>query len=348
MTSRRASSADRTAAARAPASGRLARLAELAFRRRGRMLLAWVVALAALVALVPRVAGEFDADFSTPGSESKRAADLVAAHFPGSSGETVNVVWEAPAGARAPVVEARVERFLAQARRLEGIGEPEPARVSREGTIGLTRLELEQPSWKLETETGKSLIELADAATGEGLRIELGGGLIRNAEGGASPETAALIAAAVILLIAFGSGVSIGALAALVDVPEFAPAVAGLIGIGVGIDYSLLILTRFRTALAGGAEPRAAVVEAVTTAGRSVLVAGGTVVVSLLGLFFVGVSFLRGVALAASLAVLVVMAAAVTLLPALLSFAGRRVDRLRIPGLGRALRSDGETLAARW
>ncbi len=183
MTSRRASSADRTAAARAPASGRLARLAELAFRRRGRMLLAWVVALAALVALVPRVAGEFDADFSTPGSESKRAADLVAAHFPGSSGETVNVVWEAPAGARAPSVEARVERFLAQARRLEGIGEPEPARVSREGTIGLTRLELEQPSWKLETETGKSLIELADAATGEGLRIELGGGLIRNAQG---------------------------------------------------------------------------------------------------------------------------------------------------------------------
>ncbi len=366
MTSRRASSADRTAAARAPASGRLARLAELAFRRRGRMLLAWVVALAALVALVPRVAGEFDADFSTPGSESKRAADLVAAHFPGSSGETVNVVWEAPAGARAPVVEARVERFLAQARRLEGIGEPEPARVSREGTIGLTRLELEQPSWKLETETGTSLIELADAATGEGLRIELGGGLIRNAQGGASPEAAALIAAAVILLIAFGSvvaaglpllvalfslgisGVSIGALAALLDVPEFAPAVAGLIGIGVGIDYSLLILTRFRTALAGGAEPRAAVVEAVTTAGRSVLVAGGTVVVSLLGLFFVGVSFLRGVALAASLAVLVVMAAAVTLLPALLSFAGRRVDRLRIPGLGRALRSDGETLAARW
>src|SRR6266508_1146500 len=366
MTSRRASSADRTAAARAPASGRLARLAELAFRRRGRMLLAWVVALAALVALVPRVAGEFDADFSTPGSESKRAADLVATDFPGSSGETVNVVWEAPAGARAPVVEARVERFLAQARRLEGIGEPEPARVSREGTIGLSRLELEQPSWKLETKTGKSLIELADAATGKGLRIELGGGLIRNAEGGASPETAALIAAAVILLIAFGSvvaaglpllvalfslgisGVSIGALAALVDVPEFAPAVAGLIGIGVGIDYSLLILTRFRTALAGGAEPRAAVVEAVTTAGRSVLVAGGTVVVSLLGLFFVGVSFLRGVALAASLAVLVVMAAAVTLLPALLSFAGRRVDRLRIPGLGRALHSDGETLAARW
>src|SRR6266508_4013360 len=125
MTERRPSGADPTAAARTSGTGRLARLADLAFRRRGRMLLAWVVALAAVVALVPRVAGEFDADFSTPGSESKRAADLVAARFPGSSGEAINVVWEAPAGARHPAVEARVERFLAQARRLEGIGEPE-------------------------------------------------------------------------------------------------------------------------------------------------------------------------------------------------------------------------------
>jgi putative drug exporter of the RND superfamily len=142
---------------------------------------------------------------------------------------------------------------------------------------------------------------MADEANGDAVRIELGGGVIRNAQGGTSPEFAGLIAAAVVLLVTFGSivaaglplltalfglGISIGLiglLALAVDVPEWAPAVAGLMGIGVGIDYSLLILTRFRAALAAGHARREAIIEAITTAGRSVLVAGITVVVSLLG-----------------------------------------------------------------
>jgi putative drug exporter of the RND superfamily len=345
---------------------RLARLGDLASRRRGRVVLAWLAALATVIALTPFLAGEFQAEFATPGSESKRAADLIEAHFPRSSGESVNVVWEAPAGADDREIRARLDRLLAAAGELEGIGEPQPTRVSRDGTIALAQLELERSFTDVPTATGKQLIELADEADGEGLRIELGGAVIENAEEGAGPEAAGLIAAAVILLVAFGSvvaaglpllvavfslGISatlIGMLAALVDVPDFAPAVAGLIGIGVGIDYALLVLTRFRSALASGIEPRAATVEAVATAGRSVLVAGGTVVISLFGLMFVGVSFLRGVALSASLAVLVVMVASVTLVPALLAFAGRRVDRLRIPGLGRSLRAEGDGLAGRW
>jgi putative drug exporter of the RND superfamily len=343
---------------------RLARLADLTYRRRGRVILAWIVVLAAVVAIVPRFAGEFDVDFSNPGTESQAAADLIEAHFPRSSGDSVNVVWEALAGARA--AEERVDRFLADAQRVEGIGETSPPRFSRDGTIGLVQLELEQRAWTLDVESGERLIELADEASGDGLRIELGGNLIRNAQEGAAPEFVGLLAAAVVLLIAFGSvvaaglpllvaifglGISatlIGIVAAVVDTPEFAPAVAGLIGIGVGIDYSLLILTRFRSALLGGAEVRDALVEAVSTAGRSVTVAGGTVVISLLGLSFMGVPFLYGVAISASLAVLVVVVASVTLLPALLAFAGRRVDRLRIPGLGRSLRTGGGTLATRW
>jgi RND superfamily putative drug exporter len=346
--------------------GRLARLADVSYRRRGRVLVAWIAALAAIIALTPLLAGEFDADFGTPGSESAAAADLIEAHFPRSSGQSVNVVWQAPAGALESGPRERIDGFLAEAARLEGIGDAQPPRVSRDGTIALADLELDRPFTDVPGDTGKQLISLAEEADGDGLRIELGGTLIRNAEEGASPELGGLIAAAVILLVAFGSvvaaglpllvavvslGISaslIGLLAALTDVPDFAPAVAGLIGIGVGIDYALLILTRFRSALGGGAEPRAATAEAVTTAGRSVLVAGGTVVLSLLGLFFMGVSFLRGVALSASLAVLVVMVASVTLLPALLGFLGRRVDRLRIPGLGRTLRSDGTGLSARW
>ncbi len=131
------------------------------------------------------------------------------------------------------------------------------------------------------------------------------------------------------------------------DVPDWSTAVASMIGLGVGIDYALLILTRHRAALATGLEPRAAVVEAVTTAGHSVLIAGTTVVISLLGLFLMGLSYLQGVALSASFAVLVTMAASVTLLPALLGFAGRQVDRLRIPGTDRAADADPDTTPGR-
>ena len=130
--------------------------------------------------------------------------------------------------------------------------------------------------------------------------------------------------------------------------PAFAPAVAGLIGIGVGIDYSLLVLTRFRSALLAGADVREAVVEAVSTAGRSVLVAGATVVISLFGLTFMGVSFLYGVAVSASLAVLVVVAAAVTLLPALLSFAGSASTACASPVSAGRCGTGGGTLATRW
>ena len=342
----------------------LARVGDLAYRRRGLVIATWLAALAIVVAFVPRVAGGFDADYSTPGSDSEAASRLLAAHFRGGSGEYVNVVWEAPRGARAAA--PAVGRFLERARRVEGIGAASVPRYAPNGTIGLVRLELTRPAWAVPVASGRRLIELAEDASDEDVRIELGGGVIRNAEGGASPELAGLIAAALVLLVAFGSvvaaglpllvagfalGISatlIGALAALVDVPEWAPAVAGLIGIGVGIDYALLILTRFRSTLLTGRDVRDALVEAVTTAGRSALVAGGTVVVSLLGLFFIGVSYLRGVALAAGLAVVVVMAASVTLLPAVLAVVGRRVDRLRLPGLGRSLRADDATVSARW
>jgi len=132
------------------------------------------------------------------------------------------------------------------------------------------------------------------------------------------------------------------------DVPDWSTAVASMLGLGVGIDYALLILTRHRAALGAGKPPRDAVVEAVTTAGHSVLVAGTTVVISLLGLFLMGLSYLQGVALSASFAVIVTMAASVTLLPALLGFAGRRIEALRIPGAHRPPREPDHTPAARW
>jgi RND superfamily putative drug exporter len=342
----------------------LARLGDLVYRRRGRVLVAWIVVFAAVLAIVPRFAGDFGVEFGTPGSDSKAASDLIEEHFPASSGQSVNVVWEGAAGAREAT--PRVDAFLAKAERVEAIGEASPPRYSRDGSIGLVQLELERPAFDIDAASGKELIELAEAASGSGLSIKLGGNLISNAEEGAPPEMIGLLAAAVVLLVAFGSivaaglpllvavfglGISatlIGIVALFVQTPDFAPAVAGLIGIGVGIDYALLVLTRLRTALIAGQDVHGAVVEAVSTAGRSVIVAGGTVVISLFGLAFTGVSFLYGVAISASLAVAVVVAASVTLLPAMLALAGRRVDRLHIPGLGRSLKTGGGTLATRW
>jgi putative drug exporter of the RND superfamily len=345
---------------------RLHRLAAFAHRRRRAVLAGWVVALVAIVALAPRVSGEFTADYSPPGSDSRAARDLVSQHFGGFSADTIDVVWQARGGAGAPDVRGQVDRFVAGAERLEGVGRAEAARISAGGTVGVVSLRLDRPAPQVPVETGKTLITDAERVSRPGLEVALGGSPIRDAEGGANPEGIGLAGAAVVLLIAFGSLVAVGlpiavalfglgvsaplitVLAGAVDVPEWATVVAGLIGIGVGVDYALLVLTRFRAALDRGLDTAAAVGEAVATAGRSVLVAGGTVVVSMMGLVLMGLSYMNGVALAASLAVLVVMAASVTLLPALLAIAGPRVNRLRIPLLGRRRAPEGDGLAARW
>jgi putative drug exporter of the RND superfamily len=345
--------------------GRLGRLGAFVHRRRGRVVLAWVAALVAIIALGPLLKGSSNANFETKGSESERASALLKERFPGRSADSVTVVWKA-SDARSPQVQQRVNAFLQRAERLEAVGAAGPPRVSRDGRIATTTLELDRAGFDVPDATGTKLIDLAKQSSGDGLTILLGGNVIRNAEGGGSPEGVGLLAAAVVLLIAFGSivaaglplavalfglGIStalIGVLANVVDVPDFAPAVAGLLGIGVGIDYALLVLTRFRATLNGGADVERAVVEAVATAGRSVLIAGTTVLISVLGLFLMGVSYLQGVALSASLAVLVVMAAAVTLLPALLSLAGPRVNKLRIPALRRTLAHERPAPAARW
>ena len=189
--------------------------------------------------------------------------------------------------------------------------------------MDIARPELDRPSWDAPLDTAERLIDLAGDAGGGGLRVQLGGGLIQAAQGAGEPELIGLATAAVVPPVALrlrggdGAPHRRGAGRArhpglahrggdgAPDVPDWAPAVAALIGIGVGIDYALLILTRFRTALAEAREVPDAVVEATRTAGHSVLVAGGTVVVSLLGLVLMGVSYLRGTAVAAILAVLV-------------------------------------------
>ncbi|HEX6204747.1 MAG TPA: MMPL family transporter [Solirubrobacterales bacterium] len=349
---------------------RLSRLADIAYRRRGSMVLAWIVATVVLIGLGSSFAGEYEADYNTPGSESKAASELTESAFDGYSGQEVYVVWKDPSGAMSPAAKQNVNAFFREAEGVENIEKREAIRVSDDGQIATTTLPLTVPGWEVPKEDGETLVAAAEENSGDGLQIELGGDPIVRAQEGGNEEGIAFLAAAIVLVIAFGSlvaaglplvvaligiGISGGGLIALlanvIDVPDWTLAVAGLIGIGVGIDYALLVLTRFRSAMKAGKDRHDAVVEAVSTAGRSVIIAGGTVVIAVLGLFLTGLPYMYGVAISASLAVLVVMLASITLLPALLSYLGPNVDRLRIPFLGRRLdkvEEDGNSPAARW
>jgi len=349
---------------------RLAALADIAYRRRGRMVLAWIVATAVLIALGSSFAGEYEADYNTPGSESKEASELAEREFSGYSGQEIFVVWKDPSGADSAAAKQGLNKFFATAEAIPHVEKRAAIRVSDDGTIATTTLPLTIPGWEVPKEDGEALVAAAEDNSSESLQIELGGDPIYRAQESSNEEGIAFLAAAIVLLIAFGSvvaaglplivalvgiGITGGGLTALlanvIDVPDWTLAVSGLIGIGVGIDYALLVLTRFRSALKAGKDRHDAVVEAVTTAGRSVIIAGGTVVIAVLGLFLTGLPYMYGVALSASFAVLTVMLASITLLPALLSYLGPRVDKLRLPILGRRLdkpEEDGSSLAARW
>ena len=338
---------------------RLARLGSWCYRRRRTVLATWVAALAATLLLVAPLAGDFKADFNTPGSDSAAAEAVLNERFGDRSAETIDVVWHAAAGARSPAIRERVDGLIADARQLEGIGRPLPVEVSPDGNTAIARLQVDPASaGNVPMKTGEELIALARQASDDGLMVAMSGWAISDAqESEVSPEFVGFLIAAIVLLLTFGSllaaglplltalfglGIGttlVGTLAAVMDVPDFAPAVASMMAIGVGIDYALLVITRYRSALAAGREPQDAVAEAIATAGRSVLVAGLVVVVALLGLFAMRLPFLYGVAVSSSLAVLVAALAAVTLLPAMLGFLGRRIDALRIPGSGARIRA---------
>jgi RND superfamily putative drug exporter len=357
---------------------RLTRLADISYRRRGRVVLAWLAAMVVIIGVGSALAGEFQADYDTPGSESKAASDITEQRFAGYSGQEVFVVAKDPSGFSNEADAARrLQPFFAQAEKVEHIAPHTSIRLSQNRQIAAATLPMTVPGWDVTKDQGKQLIDAANANDGNGVEIKLGGDPIYAAQGSSSPEGVGFLGAAIVLLIAFGSVVAAGlplgiALAGLgissaglipllsnvIDVPDWTTAVSGLIGIGVGIDYALLVLTRFRSAMRDGKDPHDAVVESVTTAGRSVIIAGCTVVIAVLGLMLTGLDYMYGVAIATSVAVLVVMFASITLLPALLGYLGPRVDKLRIPLLGRSLkradeaerrrRSGGASPAARW
>ena len=206
---------------------------------------------------------------------------------------------------------------------------------------------------KLTTATKDHLSQLVHDANGNGLQVEGGGHAVHGPGGLGSTELVGLLAAIVILLIAFGSllamglpiftalfgiGVGfavVGLISHLTSVPSFATQLAAMIGLGVGIDYALFIVTRYRQGLHEGLDPETAVVTALDTAGRAVLFAGTTVVISLLGMLLIGITFIGGLGVGAAAVVAVTMVASITLLPALLGFVGHNIDKLSCPAPAR-------------
>jgi RND superfamily putative drug exporter len=341
----------------ATALGPLGRIGRFAFRHRGRTVLAWVATLVLAVALSSAFGGKFFADYSAPGSDSKKAQNLLQDRFPAQSGDTVEVVVKADAGVKTvrPAVQALLAQ-LAAVPHVTAVEDPfaTPGGLAPDGKtlVSHLRLDVVNPI-DMPLKDSKRLLDIADKATTPGFRVALGGQSIEQAEAGSiGSEGIGIAAAALILLLTFGSVVAAGLpilvavaglavssmltglLISFIDAPDWSTSLATMMGIGIGIDYALLMVTRFREWRAAGLEPEDATAATLDTAGRSVLVAGGTVVISMLGLFAMGLSFMRGAALVTILGVLVVMAASVTLFPALLGYFGRNVDRLRLP-LGR-------------
>ncbi len=344
-----------TAPAR-PRPGPLGRLADLTYRHRLLTVVAWVATLGLAVVLSGAFGGEFTADYSAPGSDSSAAQQLLEDEFPAQAGDTVDVVVSSQRPVTDAAVRADVTALLgrlAGVPHVESVDDPyaAPGSIAPDGRtlVARARLDVVNPP-DMPVEDSQRMLDVAAAASTGGLSVSLGGQTVQQAEqGDIGSEGIGLAAAALILLVTFGSVVAAGLpilvavaglavsatfttlLISVVDAPDWSTSLATMMGIGIGIDYALLMVTRFREWRAVGLDERAATVATLDTAGRAVLVAGSTVVVSMLGLFAMGLSFMRGAALVTILGVVVVLLASITLFPALLGYLGRHVDRLRLP-----------------
>jgi RND superfamily putative drug exporter len=351
----------------------LRRLANWCYTRRRTVLALWVVALIGIGALSGIVGTKYTNNFKNPGTESQQAFDLLQSRFPARSGDSGDIVFKPAGGLDNAEARARLEALFADVARSPHVAavvspfSPDGARqVSRDRTIAYAEVQFDQRAYDVSNATVSHIQDLVDKAGGPGLEIETGGTVFGQRVTPHGQEAVGLVAAMLILLVTFGSllamglplmtalfGIGIGSallglVTHLLPTPNFAPQVASMISIGVGIDYALFIVTRYRSALGHGAEPQAAVVETVTTAGRAVLFAGTTVVISLMGMLLMGFAFVRGLAVGASVAVLVTMFAALTLLPAVLGFVGRGIDKLKLPFVHTNTVGHRDTLAWRY
>ncbi|MGJ5692432.1 MMPL family transporter [Streptomyces sp. SID7815] len=321
----------------------LYRLGRLSFRRRGRVLALWLLLLALLGGGAAAFIGPTTSKFSIPGTESQKALDSLAREFPQASGATGSIVVAAPEGAKltpqavAPVTEeaskvpgvlAAVDPFASKA-------------VSRDGRYALVQVQFESGVDGI-TDSQREAFSKAGESVPD-LRVEHGGEIMRGVPEVGSTEIIGVAVAALVLVLTFGSLVAAGmtllnalvgvaagmaglfALSSTVELTSTAPILALMLGLAVGIDYALFIMSRYRHYLAEGMDGEEAAGRAAGTAGSAVVFAGATVVIALAGLTVAGVPFLTVMGLAAAATVALAVLVSLTLLPAVLGFAGERV-----------------------
>ncbi|HEY1689138.1 MAG TPA: MMPL family transporter [Solirubrobacteraceae bacterium] len=328
-------------------------LARWCTTHRRRVAAIWIVAAIAVSVIAQGVGRNYANNFSLPGTESQQALNLLLKRFQSQSGDLDQIVWQVKGGSvKTAEVKEAIEPLLAEVSHMPHVVEvvspyssAGKGQISKDGSTAFASVSYAKRANLLPATTGKRVLNAIEGVHAKGLKIAAGGQVIEQAEqSGVGFATAVgVIAALLVLMLTFGSlltagmplataglglviGVgAIGLLTHVLSVTNIAPDVALMIGLGVGVDYALFIVTRFRQAYARHHDVEAAVLEAMDTSGRAIVLAGTTVIIALLGMFTVGVSFLNGIAVTAAVTVTLVLLASLTVLPALLSRFGERV-----------------------
>jgi len=335
----------------------LYQLGRFAFRRRWLVAATWLGVLAATLVGAVALSGPTSDSFSIPGTPSQQANDLLSERFPEASadGAGARVVFAAPEGRTlsAATYRAAIDEAVAELRRAPQVASVEDpfssGAANQADTVGFASVTYRVPNDQLTTEARDTLMRVVSDARASGLTVEAGGDAVDGKSGFGMGEVIGLIVAAVVLVITFGSllaaglplltallsiGIGIALITAasgFVDMSSTTPMLALMLGLAVAIDYALFIVSRYRHELSAGHEPEEAAGRAVGTAGSAVVFAGLTVVIALAALSIVGIPFLAQMGLAAAVTVAVAVIIALTLLPAMLGFAGRRVFGKKAP-----------------
>ncbi|WP_330310263.1 MULTISPECIES: MMPL family transporter [unclassified Streptomyces] len=355
-------------------------MARWCYRHRLVVLLLWVGALFGLGFAASTAGTDYATDFSLPNTDSKRAYDLMEKAFPDRAGDTDTVVWKVDGGTvRDQSVRSRIQPALEEIGKMSGVGgvtspysgEQGATQISSDGKIAYAQITFADQANTVPKDLVQNVVDTAQNAERGGLQVELGGQAIQKVQEPPTglAEMIGILAAAVVLFLAFGSlfamllpigiaifGVGTGLFSTqlishVTSVPDLAPLLATLIGLGVGIDYALFIVTRHRRGILRGMAPEESAVVALDTSGRAVLFAGGTVCIALAGMLVTNLRFLDGVVIGTSLTVIFSVLAAITLLPALLGLLGARVlsrrQRRKLAANGPEKQSTSGA-AARW
>ncbi|TFD05967.1 MMPL family transporter [Cryobacterium sp. TMT1-66-1] len=340
----------------------LSALARMSTRYRWIVVVVWLALILGAVLGSRALGGTFNNDLTLAGTDSQAAYDTLREEFPELAGDGMQAIvhsTDAEEPVTSPAMRAAVEEAVATVAALDGVsaarspyGPPQPM-VSEDGMTAIVTIQFDERAKDIPVET----VAEAQAAFGgvqdAAGQVEFGGPAAQGESGPSGSEAFGLLAAALVLLFVFGSlfamlvtlltalmalGIglaSITMLASTVTIGTSGPIVAAMIGLGVGIDYALLIVTRHREGLAQGLTPNRSIEAAMTTAGRSVLVAGATVIIAILSLYAIGIPFVSSLGLASAIVVSATMLASVTLLPALLAIFGRNLDRVRVRKIGK-------------